>query len=349
MRFFTATLFGRRHCPSTVLQCSRRFHTRPGPPVNSHMRFVSPIPYKLVAKHKPKPFKLPPAVTTLDPLRIGPANYFDISKSPLRFHYRKLSTSQPPHPQARQFGNQMMTTSCAFPDDTRGFLYYHSPPSHSPFCGAIRFRLATDSHRANFLAGTDLLLPHGLPWQLSIWEVATSPFYKCLCDVLARDGFAPTYLIEACVLANVGRDSVTLRALKESWVVDWQWEASRVYIAAPNRRPVATLIKHPWYDKSSAFRSPYQGRGIVSIVESPKGEFALRVDRVLDLIEHTVNLRTVVPTAGHISPLRFREILKTTKKTTRCLNNLWRLPVLSPDHNILDVYRHHDNTRLSMD
>ncbi|KAL1725074.1 hypothetical protein EV714DRAFT_222024 [Schizophyllum commune] len=74
-----------------------------------------------------------------------------------------------------------------FPNGTRGFLYYHSPPN--PYDGAIRLRLANCV--AEFDDAPDLLEPaSGVTWGIALKDIATAPQRRALLD----------YLVQECVV-----------------------------------------------------------------------------------------------------------------------------------------------------
>ncbi|KAJ6578860.1 hypothetical protein DFH09DRAFT_348953 [Mycena vulgaris] len=304
-------------------------------------------------KQRPGTTAVPDAVTTLDPARISPSNFFDISQSSLRSEFRKMSSKQVSDAHSRQFGNQISTSSTPFPPETRGFLYYHSPPNQSPLAGGIRFRVATDADQRSFVEGHDLLINSGLPWNIPIWELCTLRQYGKLRKILISDGFAPRELISASEAAQVCRDSVFVTALGQPWAVSWKWEYSRVYIVAPGRPPVATLIRHPWFSHSSVFKSPYLGRGLVSMVKNSDGKLGLRIDKVINVRQDAINLTTPMPTEGAVAPFVGRLIRKQTKMSEKEMDLLvepvhsasGRLPWVPAKSNPMEVYRHHGLSR----
>ncbi|KAJ7756276.1 hypothetical protein B0H16DRAFT_696393 [Mycena metata] len=295
------------------------------------------------------PFELPAGVTTLDPNKITSEQYFDISTSRLASQYRKIEQKRRPNPHMRQVGDIVYTTDTPFPPDTKGFLYFYSPPDRHPLCGCIRFRVAEDPSSRGFQAGHDLLLPHGLPWEIPIWETVTWGGYKNLLDVLAADGFAPPLLQLACRSANVERDSVFISALGQPWLVDWATEFSRIYVIRPLLHPVPILIPHPWFQNYRGLRpAPYSGRGIVSVITTPEGNLGLRVDKVLYMTQHSNNLDTVRPVDGLVTELGARLVQKSTKGTelkafqtvVHALSPIKMLPPARADESPLEVFRH---------
>ncbi|KAJ7270705.1 hypothetical protein B0H12DRAFT_777193 [Mycena haematopus] len=55
------------------------------------------------------------------------------------------------------------------------------------------------------------------------------------------------------------------------------------------------------------------GRGLVSVIKNSDGELGLRIDKVLNLNQHGINHKTVMPLEGLVVPLIARLIHKSTK------------------------------------
>ncbi|KAJ7146124.1 hypothetical protein C8R44DRAFT_8054 [Mycena epipterygia] len=315
-----------------------------------HYTWKSPVSCGKI-KDERTPIPVPPAVTTLDPIRLKPENYFDISTSSLNQHlqFRKLSTKHYHDPHHRQFGDQLTTSDIRFPPDLRGFLYYYAPPNQNPLGSGVRFRVAEGPDTHSFVEGHDLLMPHGIPWQLPIIEIMTLRKYAGLRNVLAADGFAPPQLKLACDSVQVVRDSVFISALGMPWAVDWRWEFSRVYVVSPDRRPLPLLVKHPWFRRGSVYSAPNSGRGLVSLVKDADGNSGLRVDKVLSLIQHNINTSAMLPAEGQVTPFSSRLILKQTKMSEAKMDEglshygpaaFSKLPWIRGNRSPLEVFRH---------
>ena len=87
-----------------------------------------------------------------------------------------------------------------FPEGTRGFLYYHSPPAGvPPAAGELRFRLTPGDDPASFDQGSDLQTETGLPWCIPILKLgayAKSQNYQIIRKLLHDDGFLTPALLE---------------------------------------------------------------------------------------------------------------------------------------------------------
>ncbi|KAF7326667.1 hypothetical protein MVEN_02603800 [Mycena venus] len=206
--------------------------------------------------------------------------------------------------------------------------------------------------KEGFLTGHDLLMSHGLPWQLPIWEVVWRPAYHGILDVLTADGFAPPLLKQACMSLNVARDSVFITALGDPWAVDWSKEFSRVYFVRPLHSPVAALVRHPWYSRNASRNAPYTGRGLVSVIKMPDGELGLRIDKVLTLQRHAMNLKTALPVEGLVTSFLPRLIHKSTKVSEEQMDKqvnhvtfpVSQLPLAPANPNPFDIYHHEVHT-----
>lgn len=76
-----------------------------------------------------------------------------------------------------------------FPPNTRGFLYYHSPPG-APFAGQIRFRLVEDGDPSKFAQSSDLMGPLGVPWHIHVTWLGSKSTYKSICTQLLSENLA---------------------------------------------------------------------------------------------------------------------------------------------------------------
>ncbi|KAJ7630015.1 hypothetical protein DFH06DRAFT_1337937 [Mycena polygramma] len=297
------------------------------------------------------PLPLPPGITTLDPRRFTEAQYFDISQAGngLNRIFRRMRSSQVSDPHMRQHGIHMATGDIPFPPDSRGFLYYRSPPHQSPLAGGIRFRVADQPDKAGFLAGHDLMMAHGLPWHIPIWELLERRQFARIVKILTADGFAPPLFKEACAALNVERDSVFITALGEPWAVDWSTEFSRVYFARPFHTPTAALVRHPWYYRGSDVRkAPFTGRGLVSVIQTPDGTLGLRVEKVLHIQQHCVNTTCITPVDGVVAALQTRLIHRSTKLSEEemdkveyhVLSPVSKLPWIAPEQSPFEIFDH---------
>ncbi|CAK5271173.1 unnamed protein product [Mycena citricolor] len=316
-------------------------------------RWSSPV-LKAKSPNVIQKFKLPENIDTFHPQNITDRHFIDISKSALADInlYRRIARDQKMDPHMRQFGQQLVTSHIPWPEDLRGFFYYHSPAKESPINGGLRFRVTDTPTRDGFLQGKDLLMPHGLPWAIPIDEIATRAHYQDqLLGILVRDGFAPPHLQKALVNLDVIRDSNWVSAFGQSWPVDWQTEYSRIYLLPPGYPPVPVMVTHPWYNKRGKPKSPFTGSGVVTLVRGDKTSghpYMLRVKTILSLTQHGVNENAVRPSEGMEVPFEPLCILKTTKRVEKKRQGaqpavdfaLKRLPNSPAESDPMDFYRY---------
>ena len=158
-------------------------------------------------------------ISTLCPKRLGPSECIDISN---------------------RMAPSLVIPSCGktylwyglgdsrFPPNTRGFLYYHTPPKAPPLVGEIRFRLA--NNLAKFNDGEDLLNPNKAPWSIPLYALANRPSRSILRDKLLRDG-----LISQTTLDQWAKEKLSLLY-------------TPYQLALPNR-PVLYYLCQPFYQR----------------------------------------------------------------------------------------------------
>ncbi|KAF7321059.1 hypothetical protein HMN09_00193300 [Mycena chlorophos] len=313
------------------------------------------------------PIPLPPTIQTFDSRKLTPDHFITISDVPgLRGEYRVVSDKQLHHPQAAQFGNQVATKNTFFPPEASGFLYFRSPPEQHPFAGALRFRVAEGPSREAFLGGRDLLSPHGLPWEIPVWEMATLRDYTEFGAILKKDQFLPDAFADSLTALKVVRDSNFITALGQPFLTNLNLEATRLYICEPKADafPVPFMVMHPWFVRKVSGHSPFNGKALCSIIKNPAftpdsnpvhEAFALRINKVVGISRRLrdIDPRYHVPRDGLTTPLSIWPIIRSTKlKKPKMralipsfLAPLWRLPQFDPNPDILQVYQHEISTR----
>ncbi|KAG5638639.1 hypothetical protein H0H81_011358 [Sphagnurus paluster] len=105
-----------------------------------------------------------PAVQSLDPRRLVPSDFIDISNA-LHVHVPITSSTNLVC---------LTPTSHRFPPRTHGFLYYHQDPSLPATAGEVRLRLTASNDPALFQSGTDLANRYGHPWAISLPQLLDS-------------------------------------------------------------------------------------------------------------------------------------------------------------------------------
>lgn len=95
-----------------------------------------------------------------------------------------------------------------FPPNTRGFIYYQKPAYLPATAGEIRFRLTTGDNPKLFAAGSDLLLPNGMPWSVPLLGIVRS----AADSDLPRSGLLNTLLDDGIVSKTLLEHSAQLMA-----------------------------------------------------------------------------------------------------------------------------------------
>lgn len=105
------------------------------------------------------------------------------------------------------------TTYKSFPTKTSGFLYYR-PHDFSDFGGQVRFRLTSTTNPTTFEFGTDLLLPNGMPWTISLFRIACIGRWSSIKDLLLADHLTSQDLTTKCQSIIAESKLINLRIAK---------------------------------------------------------------------------------------------------------------------------------------
>jgi len=87
-----------------------------------------------------------------------------------------------------------------FPQNTRGFLYYHFPFDIPPAAGEIRFRLTTQQDPDSIIhsSAKDLLLPEGTPWNIPLIYIASDKNLSLFRNILLVEGLVKPPVMQLC-------------------------------------------------------------------------------------------------------------------------------------------------------
>src|SRR6266576_1923725 len=125
---------------------------------------------------------LPRVISTLCPKRLQPSDYIDLSG----LLQPKLTLPCGTMVFSKGFTHHH-DNEVPFPPNTRGFLYYHTPPKAPPFVGELRFRCANSLE--DFPNGKDLLSTDKFnPWSIPLSSLANKTTYLTLRAQLMMDG-----------------------------------------------------------------------------------------------------------------------------------------------------------------
>lgn len=212
-----------------------------------------------------------------------------------------------------------------FPDNARGFLYYHHPPNTSPACGEIRLRVTGERETSLFQQGSDLMLSSGVPWRVTLPHISRfDPIKQLLLD----EGLvAPSLLsmIEAMHPKDATHSSslgLNLFSIDQPWTFNVA-HTKELYVNS--NRSVSCGFDLTWDNFISAF--PYTGKNLSNILTFPSvnirpGKVIGRLEpgkavggalcvkfRVLEIVEP---VRCIIPNySGRVAIPKVGELLST--------------------------------------
>ncbi|RDB21670.1 hypothetical protein Hypma_011279 [Hypsizygus marmoreus] len=191
-----------------------------------------------------------------------------------------------------------------FPDNCRGFLYYHRDPHLPAISGTVRFRLTPDARASSFSAGTDLLLPdRPEPWSLWLAAIANAKTYDGFLQLLRQDAVVSPSLLEQCKniganQRNLGRLHHTmLFTLEQPFVFDVDISPT-ISVVGPHgiEQAVLTIATHTVQRAGEPFHyHPYKGQFVAQFERSLSPEHAERRVVVLRILEITKPIILAVP------------------------------------------------------
>ncbi|RDB21633.1 hypothetical protein Hypma_011286 [Hypsizygus marmoreus] len=231
-----------------------------------------------------------------------------------------------------------------FPDNCRGFLYYHRDPHLPAISGTVRFRLTPDARASSFSAGTDLLLPdRPEPWSVWLAAIANAKTYDGFLQLLRKDSVVSPSLLELCKniganQRNLGRLHHTmLFTLGQPFVFDVDISPT-ISVIWPHgiEQAVLTFTTHTVQRAGEPFHyHPYKGQFLARFERSLSSEHAGRrvvVLRILEIIKpitlavRDFHVSLEKPTAGSLLtrdgiPLAI-DVDERDSQVTRCLRLL---------------------------
>ena len=166
---------------------------------------------------------------------------------------------------ARDYYNRLQ-----FPPNTRGFLYYYTPPKAPPLVGEVRFRLA--NHIDNFHDGKDLLSVEKIPWSISLFALANHSTHSSLREQLLADGLVSQTTLDKWTDSNnlpllqkgypVGRNRTVLYYLRQPFFLQFNAHFIAFYTATRDEIGYC-LTPNPFTDRrftrNNHYIVPYGG------------------------------------------------------------------------------------------
>lgn len=136
-------------------------------------------------------------ISTLDPQKLVRSDFLDLSGRAMPSVIPNVLPSFQIAFKGARSGRHIR--HIRFPPNTRGFLYYRSPPDSAPLAGEIRFCLVEGpGDPAGFSQGSDSALPSGLPWHINVAFVDQYLTLAGLCAQLLSENLMNPSLFRKC-------------------------------------------------------------------------------------------------------------------------------------------------------
>ncbi|KAG6879153.1 hypothetical protein C0992_004749 [Termitomyces sp. T32_za158] len=178
-------------------------------------------------------------------------------------------------------------TRVAFPDNARGFLYYHREPGTPPSSGEIRFRVTPDDDVMDFDNGTDLTTPNYMTWSISLFQMSNIgmlPFRS----LLIREGWADDFLIDSMSGKVFRGQKRPLHYLEQPFVLNLQCN-NFMFRVFDGETVGIVRFQWPFRDNRLMVKAnPYSGHVLLRLERSTLPQHAnsrIIVVRVLKILE----------------------------------------------------------------
>ena len=204
------------------------------------------------------PYRRSPALSTLNPDKLLPSDFSDVSDRTVKYIY---FAGAPRVPLAMQPKFGFHGASGRFPDHARGFLYFHNPSNTPLVASAIRLRCTPSKDPATFNQGKDLEGPHGIPWEFTFPSIILlrSPYIR---DYLVQTGLVTADLVShwRSVLKAVPRThNRVLYQLNQPFLIKFHHQNIILPVAVPDFAG-SLIIQTPFHDHCIRPKgSPYKG------------------------------------------------------------------------------------------
>ncbi|GLB43324.1 hypothetical protein LshimejAT787_1302250 [Lyophyllum shimeji] len=265
----------------------RRFHQ---PSTASSLSPSSKSPRKLVSR----------TIQTLQPDRLTASDFIDLSDLTRRIIH--VTSRCGTYSGVRveyyngHFTRHKTQAHLPFPSNARGFLYYHNDPTLPHTTGCIRFRLTSASDPALFTSGDDLLGRNGLPWSISLFQLATQSKYAAFKSKVVEEGLIAASAMREATEGWGGNPSrckfwittQSLHYLEQPFGVNVAGHTRSLAVFTPSRTGSVMVVQLFWDMRRRVLAPPYTGRVLVRFERSALPEHAhgrFLVVRVLKIVE----------------------------------------------------------------
>ncbi|KAF8870133.1 hypothetical protein BD779DRAFT_620275 [Infundibulicybe gibba] len=236
-------------------------------------------------------------VSTLDPLHLQPSDFTDLSN--IARPTLTLPGVERPGFKPKIILHYYGGIDIPFPNNTRGFFYYHRPQGLSFMASGLRFRVTpgTDASLANFDAGEDCLLPSGAPWQIPLLRIARFLTMKSLQHYLLQCGAITQSQLDACRQQFTGyrpASYYTLYTLDQPFPVSFSAHAIHLCLVTPDKI-FRIKIARPFSDNRKHLdRSPYGGSALAQLQVSTRPEhtgrnvLVMKISKIIEPVTCTI-------------------------------------------------------------
>ncbi|KAJ7610732.1 hypothetical protein DFH06DRAFT_171609 [Mycena polygramma] len=287
-------------------------------------------------------------VSTLNATLIKEDDFLDLSNRQeinLAFPTTKLRAGVLDRTRSQLLYTYTLSGRIPFPENCKGFMYYHTHPRVAPLEGSLRFRLTEHNDPASFKDGADLRLPSGAPWQVILPQI-TSLAYGRIQDQLLNEGLITQALLDRCrAVFGVNHRrvaaSTTLFRLDQEFPVDF---ASSIHLTVVGDdtlhkckfpavfvNTINSVRLYPWAGTALARWEPSTN---YEYIEARRRILHLRIAKIIEPVSCTVEgydgrllqpeegeLLTVCPPSKMAEP--WAVDLDSTAQTARALRILW--------------------------
>ena len=201
-------------------------------------------------------------MTTFCPKRLRPSDHFDFSgmmRPYLRLRVASGTRVRLGYTPARD----------VFPPNTRGFLYYYTPPKAPLLAGELRFRCANNLE--GFSNGKDLLCPDKFnPWSIPLHELANRASFVTLAEQLMFDGLVSQITLDKWNKKAIdtftgnprecGAPHPVLYYLRQPLLIRFDRSTSLIYTVTKDNVALCALHKLTIHKSQKVDFLPYRGK-----------------------------------------------------------------------------------------
>jgi hypothetical protein len=148
-----------------------------------------------------------------------------------------------------------------FPADTKGFLYYATPPGKPRIAGELRLRVVSSDDPASFASGSDLLLRNGQPWCRPLHVLPK--YYTVLYEKLREERLIPDDLHAALLAIPKTFPSYSrsqfLYTLHDTFIIDFSKYGQHLCVVTEKGIELLTCIGLFSDGRAMSRQEPYIG------------------------------------------------------------------------------------------